>query len=87
MDGLFSLANKLFGINVEPADGLAPVSSIHSILLTQVKCSANVTSDYLFRFGIAMSNFIVSRILPIVLLLTFTSIHIQDHLKNVVGLG
>lgn len=25
MDGLFSLANKLFGINVEPADGLAPV--------------------------------------------------------------
>jgi hypothetical protein len=40
MDGLFSLANKLFGINVEPADGLAPVSSIHSILLTQVNCSA-----------------------------------------------
>ncbi|KAL2531963.1 putative cytosolic oligopeptidase A [Abeliophyllum distichum] len=25
MDGLFSLANKLFGVNVEPADGLAPV--------------------------------------------------------------
>ncbi|KAL2527871.1 Organellar oligopeptidase A [Forsythia ovata] len=25
MDGLFSLANKLFGINIEPADGLAPV--------------------------------------------------------------
>ncbi|KAH6805367.1 Enolase [Perilla frutescens var. frutescens] len=25
MDGLFCLANKLFGINVEPADGLAPV--------------------------------------------------------------
>ncbi|KAK9904357.1 hypothetical protein M0R45_000793 [Rubus argutus] len=25
MDGLFSLANKLFGIDIEPADGLAPV--------------------------------------------------------------
>ncbi|CAI9766896.1 unnamed protein product [Fraxinus pennsylvanica] len=25
MDGLFSLANKLFGVNVEPADGFAPV--------------------------------------------------------------
>lgn len=25
MDGLFNLANMLFGINVEPADGLAPV--------------------------------------------------------------
>ncbi|KAI3451847.1 hypothetical protein Pfo_008512 [Paulownia fortunei] len=25
MDGLFTLANKLFGINIEPADGLAPV--------------------------------------------------------------
>ncbi|KAH9620801.1 hypothetical protein KSS87_012570 [Heliosperma pusillum] len=25
MDGLFSLAKKLFGINIEPADGLAPV--------------------------------------------------------------
>lgn len=25
MDGLFKLANKLFGINAEPADGLAPV--------------------------------------------------------------
>ncbi|GAB2283003.1 hypothetical protein Dimus_017535 [Dionaea muscipula] len=25
MDGLFSLANTLFGINIEPADGLAPV--------------------------------------------------------------
>lgn len=25
MDGLFSLVNLLFGINVEPADGLAPV--------------------------------------------------------------
>lgn len=27
MDGLFSLANRLFGVSVEPADGLAPVSS------------------------------------------------------------
>nr|XP_011466617.1 PREDICTED: probable cytosolic oligopeptidase A [Fragaria vesca subsp. vesca] len=25
MDGLFSLANKIFGIDIEPADGLAPV--------------------------------------------------------------
>ncbi|KAL6633250.1 hypothetical protein ACP70R_025921 [Stipagrostis hirtigluma subsp. patula] len=25
MDGLFTLANKLFGVSVEPADGLAPV--------------------------------------------------------------
>ncbi|EPS59874.1 hypothetical protein M569_14931, partial [Genlisea aurea] len=25
MDGLFSLANKLFGVSVEPADGIAPV--------------------------------------------------------------
>ena len=25
MDGLFSLAKKLFGIDIEPADGLAPV--------------------------------------------------------------
>ena len=27
MDGLFSLANTLFEINIEPADGLAPVRS------------------------------------------------------------
>lgn len=25
MDGLFDLAKMLFGINVEPADGVAPV--------------------------------------------------------------
>jgi len=27
MDGLFTLAHKLFGVTVEPADGLAPVST------------------------------------------------------------
>lgn len=26
MDGLFSLANMLFGVDIEPADGLAPVT-------------------------------------------------------------
>lgn len=26
MDGLFSLAKTLFGIDIEPADGLAPVN-------------------------------------------------------------
>ncbi|RLN08954.1 hypothetical protein C2845_PM11G21000 [Panicum miliaceum] len=63
MDGLFTLANKLFGVSVEPADGLAPVS------------------------GTVMSNFTVSKTLPIALLLISTLIHIQDHLKSVEGLG
>jgi len=26
MDGLFKLANSLFGIEIEPADGVAPVN-------------------------------------------------------------
>jgi oligopeptidase A len=34
MDGLFALANKLFGVTIESADGLAPVST----------CSLNKTS-------------------------------------------
>jgi len=32
MDGLFSLAKTLFGIDIEPADGLAPVN-LESYLL------------------------------------------------------
>lgn len=31
MDGLFGLAKRLFDINIEPADGLAPVS--HSYIM------------------------------------------------------
>lgn len=29
MDGLFNLAKMLFGIEIEPADGLAPVVNIN----------------------------------------------------------
>jgi len=28
MDGLFKLANSLFGIEIEPADGVAPVNLV-----------------------------------------------------------
>jgi hypothetical protein len=86
MDGLFTLANKLFGVSVEPADGLAPVSTCSLSFMECYFCKI-LTKQLLFRSGTVMSNFTVSKILPIALLLIFTLIHIQDHLKSVEGLG
>ncbi|XP_051209535.1 probable cytosolic oligopeptidase A [Lolium perenne] len=47
MDGLFSLANKLFGINVEPADGLAPVWN-SDVKFYCVKDSSNSPVAYFY---------------------------------------
>lgn len=56
MDGLFSLANKLFGINVEPADGLAPVRHFyHYNILFFWVCDCNawfVTDNYVHSLGL-----------------------------------
>ncbi|PNT69733.1 hypothetical protein BRADI_3g60550v3 [Brachypodium distachyon] len=47
MDGLFSLANKLFGISVEPADGLAPVWN-SDVKFYCVKDSSNSPVAYFY---------------------------------------
>ncbi|KAK1603516.1 hypothetical protein QYE76_017820 [Lolium multiflorum] len=47
MDGLFSLANKLFGIKVEPADGLAPVWN-SDVKFYCVKDSSNSPVAYFY---------------------------------------
>ncbi|KAG8073029.1 hypothetical protein GUJ93_ZPchr0006g45491 [Zizania palustris] len=47
MDGLFSLANKLFGVSVEPADGLAPVWN-SDVKFYCVKDSSNSPVAYFY---------------------------------------
>jgi oligopeptidase A len=47
MDGLFSLANRLFGVSVEPADGLAPVWN-SDVKFYCVKDSSNSPVAYFY---------------------------------------
>ncbi|KAK9949303.1 hypothetical protein M0R45_004835 [Rubus argutus] len=47
MDGLFSLANKLFGIDIEPADGLAPVWN-NDVRFYRVKDSSGAPIAYFY---------------------------------------
>lgn len=62
MDGLFNLANKLFDISIEPADGLAPVRS-PSRFTAVMQTIVLATSWYMFlcfsRCGIMTSDFTV----------------------------
>lgn len=71
MDGLFSLAKRLFGIDIEAADGLAPVISIYIChvvcLLTDMTIDFNSCPVYSClicnRFGTMMSDSTVSKTL------------------------
>ncbi|KAF3621074.1 putative MADS-box transcription factor 27-like [Capsicum annuum] len=47
MDGLFNLVNMLFGINVEPADGLAPVWN-HDVRFYRVNDSSGTPIAYFY---------------------------------------
>ncbi|PHT56701.1 Organellar oligopeptidase A, chloroplastic/mitochondrial [Capsicum baccatum] len=47
MDGLFNLVNILFGINVEPADGLAPVWN-HDVRFYRVNDSSGTPIAYFY---------------------------------------
>ncbi|KAH6784686.1 Zincin-like metalloproteases family protein [Perilla frutescens var. hirtella] len=47
MNGLFSLANKLFGINIEPADGLAPVW-LSDVQFYRINDSSGIPMAYLY---------------------------------------
>lgn len=92
MDGLFSLAKMLFDINVEPADGEAPVVSMKrhhlSHLLVNVRVNFNGCHFLLlFRFGTKMSDFFVSKIHQETQLHTSILILTLGLLKNVVGHG
>lgn len=75
MDGLFNLAKTLFGINVDAADGLAPVSTYYCFFLglphlrnfTPLFCGLLQVVFYVpneslingFRYGTRMSGSIV----------------------------
>ena len=52
MDGLFNLAKTLFGIEIEPADGLAPVTEILYVQLWFLYWGATILNllmnDYCF---------------------------------------
>jgi hypothetical protein len=90
MDGLFNLAKTLFGIDIEPADGLAPVIYIIHLILLCFFCLwwslfilFSVNNYLLFnRFGIMMLNSTVSKIPWAIRLHTSTLIHIHVHLRN-----
>lgn len=86
MDGLFSLANKIFGIVIEPADGLAPVYSFpyfgYILVHLMIISTLDISTYVIFRFGTMMLNSIVSKILLGILLHIFTSIPILVHLRK-----
>lgn len=88
MDGLFNLAKTLFGIDIEPADGLAPVINIHKFFLCFLAVTENFYSHPAYvcllfnRFGTMMSDSIVSKILQVVQLHTSILIHIPVHPKK-----
>lgn len=84
MDGLFNLAKTLFGIEIEPADGLAPVIKCEcSLFLVLVTTILNfLTQIFLFRFGIKMLDSSKLKILWEDLLHTSTLIHIVVLLKK-----
>ena len=51
MDGLFSLVKMLFGIDVEPADGLAPVSYLITFHFTIREDGMGIQHDSFLCFG------------------------------------
>lgn len=90
MDGLFALANKLFDINIEAADGFALVRTflycipeIQSIVLSYI----GEISFVVPRFGTVMLDFMLSKIPQTIPLPTFTLILIHGLLKSVGELG
>ena len=90
MEGLFNLAKTLFGIDIESADGLAPVMYFNCFLLTAFILFVWQMIGYLdqvfllrFRYGTVMLDFSGLRILQTILLRTSILIRILAHLKNV----